>query len=296
MNQEPTISNPDGTDFAWLLAQWSDGLANAITGMGCPPPEIEISSVGTEPRDENSFWWAQQFNVLAETAVWVGAAGTAWNQIGERALKAIGVEEPAPNDVRDTYREILAQSFSALATALSARCGREVTCSHGEPALGIPDAGGRGFINMRSGDGPPVHFCFAAGVNFLRQLDSPAPAKPDPAASGPAETGDANRPEEAGLGLESLFDIEMPITVSFGTAILPLEVVLRLEAGSTVQLARAPYDPVDLRVNGRILARGEIVIVKGQYGVRIQELSGRGAHLDQISRRPRTERGQISIS
>jgi flagellar motor switch protein FliN/FliY len=47
-----------------------------------------------------------------------------------------------------------------------------------------------------------------------------------------------------------------------------------------VEFARAPEEPVEVLVNGRVVARGELVMVQGNYGVRIGEISSRGERLD----------------
>jgi flagellar motor switch protein FliN/FliY len=72
--------------------------------------------------------------------------------------------------------------------------------------------------------------------------------------------------------LEAVLDVDLPLVVRFGTTSLPLRTLSGLGAGSVVELNRAPDDPVDLLVGDRVIARGEVVVVDGQYGVRITEL------------------------
>jgi len=69
-----------------------------------------------------------------------------------------------------------------------------------------------------------------------------------------------------------LLDIEMPLTLRFGGARLRLEDVLGLDAEAVVELDRAISEPVDVLVNGRLVARGTVVEVEGNYGVRVSEV------------------------
>jgi flagellar motor switch protein FliN/FliY len=85
-------------------------------------------------------------------------------------------------------------------------------------------------------------------------------------------------PNPSALGV--LLEIELPMTLSFGKARLRLEDVLGLETESLVELDRVLSDPVDVLVNGRLVARGQVVEVEGNYGVRISEIVSRKERLN----------------
>lgn len=70
-----------------------------------------------------------------------------------------------------------------------------------------------------------------------------------------------------------LMDMEMPLLVRFGSTRMLLRDVLALGAGSVVEFRRSPDEPVDLLVNGRVVARAMVVVVQGNYGVRITEIA-----------------------
>ena len=89
--------------------------------------------------------------------------------------------------------------------------------------------------------------------------------------SAPAEeTNDAR--EDANVNLELLLDVDLPISVAFGTSEMTLKDVLNLGAGSVIELNKAVNDPVSIIVNQKPIARGEVVMVDGKYGVRILEV------------------------
>jgi flagellar motor switch protein FliN/FliY len=72
--------------------------------------------------------------------------------------------------------------------------------------------------------------------------------------------------------IDLLLDVELPIVVSFGEAEMPLKDVLKLGVGSVIELDKSVNDPVTVIVNQKPIARGEVVMVDGNYGVRILEV------------------------
>lgn len=72
--------------------------------------------------------------------------------------------------------------------------------------------------------------------------------------------------------LDVILDIDLPLVVRFGRTELPLRALTRLSPGSVIELGRSPDDPVELLVSDRVIARGEVVIVGGNYGVRILDV------------------------
>jgi flagellar motor switch protein FliN len=79
-----------------------------------------------------------------------------------------------------------------------------------------------------------------------------------------------------------LLDVELPVSVSFGRAQVALKDVLKLTTGSIVELNRAIVEPVDVLVNNCVIARGEVVVVEGNFGVRIQHVVSRGERLRSV--------------
>ena len=74
------------------------------------------------------------------------------------------------------------------------------------------------------------------------------------------------------LGMASLMDVPVRVTVEVGRARLPLAELVELGPGSLVVLDREAHEPADILVNGKVVARGEIVTMDGYYGVRITEV------------------------
>jgi len=87
----------------------------------------------------------------------------------------------------------------------------------------------------------------------------------------PDEKADVSAP--ASDRLQAVLDVDLPLVVRFGSAVMPLRQLAGLGSGSTVDMNRSPDDPVELLVGDRVIARGEVVVVDGNYGVRITELT-----------------------
>lgn len=94
------------------------------------------------------------------------------------------------------------------------------------------------------------------------------------ALSSGSKTG-AGVPGNSPLGsanLKLVMDVELNMSLRFGQRQLPLRDVLELASGSVIELDRLVDDPVELLLDGKVIARGEAVIVDGNYGLRVTEV------------------------
>ena len=82
--------------------------------------------------------------------------------------------------------------------------------------------------------------------------------------------------------MDLLLDVELPVSVSFGQAQLPLRDVIKLTTGSIIELNRTISEPVEVIVNNCVIARGEVVVVEGNFGIRIQQVVSRQERLRSI--------------
>jgi len=95
------------------------------------------------------------------------------------------------------------------------------------------------------------------------------------AASYPAETSVNEAPAASAAdpgNLDLLMDVELEVTLRFGERSMLLRDILELGEGSVVELDRQVEEPVDLLLDGKLIARGEVVVVDGNYGLRVQEM------------------------
>lgn len=107
------------------------------------------------------------------------------------------------------------------------------------------------------------------------------------AASSRAEEG-SDKVDEAepsrglGAGYELLLDVELEASLRFGCREMPLGEILDLGPGDVVQLDRHVSDPVDLIVGDKIVARGDVVLVNGNFGLRVSEVAAPTKRLESI--------------
>jgi flagellar motor switch protein FliN len=83
--------------------------------------------------------------------------------------------------------------------------------------------------------------------------------------------------------LAVLLDVQLPVSIRFGETEMVLEEIVKLGVGSVIELNSGIDQPVDLVVNNRILARGEVVTVDGFYGIRITEITNAGERFKSIN-------------
>jgi flagellar motor switch protein FliN/FliY len=119
----------------------------------------------------------------------------------------------------------------------------------------------------------------AALVAALRQenrtetVSSPAQA---PAEATRPPLSSALAEEQNKLAL--LMDVELAMTLRFGARRMLLREILDLCPGSVVELDRQVKEPVELLLDGRLVARGEVVVVEGNYGLRVTEVLAAGSN------------------
>ena len=78
----------------------------------------------------------------------------------------------------------------------------------------------------------------------------------------------------AASGLDVLHDVQMGVTVELGRTRMQLRDILTVAPGSVIELDRAASAPVDVLVNGTLIARGEVVVIDEEFGIRITEIVG----------------------
>ncbi len=82
--------------------------------------------------------------------------------------------------------------------------------------------------------------------------------------------------------MDMLLDIEIPVSVRMGSARLFLKDILGLGPGNIVELDQDADAPIDLSVNDKVIARGEVVIVDGYFGFRIKEIISRAERIKKL--------------
>jgi len=267
-----------------LVDAWVESLAQVLESMADERPEFrwEPASEPAIPEADGAerelLWWEQPFEGAAEAKAWVGAPRSACEYAGGQTLRAAGLETVDTAEARNTWLEILGQSLSAMARAVGSLLGREVTCDAGREHE--PDAETREWavVTMTFGESslPPLLVAFSPKLQDLILTPQLPAADPAPRTAR-TDAGDEPAPTNAvrSRTMDLLLDVDLPVSISFGRTQLPMKDVLKLTTGSIVELNRGVNEPVEVLVNRCLIARGEVVVVDGNYGVRIQEIASR---------------------
>jgi flagellar motor switch protein FliN len=267
----------------WLAEEFARQLTRAMESMLGESPSVaharhELSASDVEAGENELLWREQQFSLGPDALLWVGAKRQSWEEIGNRVLRGAGIDDGDPESVQSTYLEIVNQALAGVASALSGRAHREVAAKDGRPAPPPVSSDATGFsFEISVGDASlPVLALFSKTLMDLDETpphaDPPKRVETAPAKSAPPE---GSKP----TAIDLLLDVELPVSVSFGRAQLPLKDVIKLTTGSIVELNRAVSEPVDVIVNNCVIARGEVVVVEGNFGIRIRQVISRQERL-----------------
>ncbi len=90
-------------------------------------------------------------------------------------------------------------------------------------------------------------------------------------------------------------DMSVPVQIRFGKTRIPLARLVSLTAGSLVELDRDVDDQVEVIVNDRVVARGEIVELDGEYGVRIHSIEAAGESAEALSGDAAQSRQELAL-
>jgi flagellar motor switch protein FliN/FliY len=269
----------------WIVSEWSEKFALTIESMAderpvLAPVDEEADCASPAP---DALIWVQSFAVLDKPGVWVAASAATCLDLGRRTLTAAGVVTAEDAECRSTFLEILSQSMSALGTAMGERweCAAEATS--GEEVARAANGLKWVQINLQFAGTTLEPIWLAVENAFLDNLIQEVPTSDESSYSqtdleSSAPHAESSMPVGSKI-FDLLLDIALPVSVSFGRTLLPIKEVLRLNSGSIVELDRAINEPVEVIVNNCVIARGEVVVIEGNYGVRIQEIASRDDRL-----------------
>ncbi len=234
-------------------------------GQGAPTSVAETSTLGRDAivaragsgaLCAQTSWW-DRGGTATGFLLWVGAAGALLGE-GRRS-----VAELTEGDVQTLDQRLrlciegggegdLGFQWSAL---------RRLAASEIDDALrgaGVPDESEVCEISLALGGGDVSFLFMATQLPSAEAAEAPAPA-PVSVALPPGN-------------LPHLLKVRMPLTIRLGSTRMSLDDVLRLTQGSLVELDQREDEPLDVLANGRVVARGEVVVVDERFGLRITEI------------------------
>jgi flagellar motor switch protein FliN len=262
------ITQEENSALDRFVETWTKQLARAVQTFSGEVPTVTWSRVKQLPltEAEEFFWWKQVMQA-AETRfiTWVGAHESTWNTLGRAS------EDASSDDSKAAYLEIIGQTQQSTASGLSAALPEHLECRRGQV-----------------GSSPKAESVFFALIGVTiggEQLPALVLALDKPildvlaTATNFGETASIEM-DHSGLMLDRLLNLEMPVSVALGRTQMAIRDLLKLVSGSVIELDQGVEDHADLIVHGTVVAKGEIVSVKGNYGIRIKELISQKDRID----------------
>jgi flagellar motor switch protein FliN/FliY len=259
-----------------FIQTWAGCMAEVlgqIAGSPLPIESLPAAPPDAPPREES------------DLQVIVVAAGALRGEMSLRIPRASALalaqmfvgEPPAPAaefkpEHREAVEELLRQVAGHVATALKPRWGEVQLRLESGPAPSW-SPGASGWL-AASGDVHIILECQLSAALNAALLAAPPPAAKQPG-NPPMETAVPNSQENTGIvegNLDLLMDVELEVMLRFGERNMLLREILELGAGAVVELDRQVKEPAELLLDGRVIARGEVVVVDGNYGLQVLEV------------------------
>lgn len=271
MSAEPEIEN--------FVEQWIGEFGRAVEMFTGETPVLTYTLVVPAARQQieesqlaGRLWWKQPMEGEGTFSSWTGATPECWSGLGS------AVDEKS--DPRRMYLEMLGQANQGTAAVISAGFPRPLRCWEGVDedltTLGSLDLAEVKVV-FRDKELPSILLAIepsAAGVLRASESVGDSPAAP---VAGKSATTALEKSAAATLSpmMTRLLELRLPVSVLLGRTSISIREVLKLSPGSVVELDRKIGDYVEIVVHGTVVARGEIVSIKGNYGVRIKEVISR---------------------
>ncbi len=238
-----------------VLERWVPRLSDALNlSAGRDDQASTRQEMVATPRKQDGFeWFRAKFGddleafVGAEVGVWRGADG--------------------PTNPSGTPGESWRESRAGVLTTTLAEVVRQFLPEAHAGEAGVswttdpPDSPSALRVEATAEDGSPASL-------YIVLLPGPGADSP----YGLEALGAGRKARGSNDVLAALLDVDLPVSVCFGSTQMQLRDLLKLTAGSVVELDRGVQDPVEVRLNNAVIARGEVVAVSGNYGVRIREI------------------------
>lgn len=254
----------------WLAQEWARQIGPALSALTGEAVQAEAAGADAERPAADALHIVRRLRESPEAVLRIAVSPELWQTAGEAVLRGAGLPAGDESEIRNAFLEAAQQSLGQLAVSLANRLGREVSWNEDDGGA-AQDAGAEWAAVEVSGAGIHGRAWVAASSGFvLEDVREETPA---------AEAGEAAAPAPRRPMLDLLMEVELPVSITFGRTQLRLKDAVKLTSGSIVELNRSIIEPVEVIVNNCVIARGEVVVYEGNYGVRIQQIVSREERL-----------------
>jgi flagellar motor switch protein FliN len=244
-----------------FVTAWSSEFTKAVemfsgvTVTATVVPEVETDGPSTP---DDMVWQLQTFELGRTGTLWLGAPRHACDALTDK------LADDAPGR-EAIFRETLRTSFQGAARVMSAATHPGMVCAVAKDEQSLPpDSLPVERVAIVSGQTRHL-LSFVLDDAFAEICAASAVVVPD-------EEAEPDAVVAPPTSFERFVGVELPVVVVLGRAALRIRDVLNLTIGSLIELDRHVNEPVEITVHDTVVARGEVVSVRGNYGVRILEV------------------------
>jgi flagellar motor switch protein FliN len=263
---------PKPADFFEIWASSLSQVVGQIAGSAMPCLVRAEAPTDLPPAAEDDLWAlvTSAGGLRGEMRLRLSAATTL--RLAQTFMsEPLAPDAPLTADHREAVIELLRQISGIVASAAKSKWG-EIQLSielattppswpPAETAWLHAGEEGAGSMTLEIG----LSAALAAELRATKTEIANAPVG-SPAASSPASS------EQHPGALNLLLDVQLAVSMRFGSRRLLLSEVLDLSPGTVIELDRRVQEPVDLLLDGRLVAHGEVVVIDGNYGLRVTDI------------------------
>ena len=256
--------NSDNPALHQFLKTWVAEFSRAIETFTGQPRSLGISMCDSVsiPQSAPALWIRQVVSGGIDFEIWIGAHDPTWQELGRSP------GDGPPDNLRSTYLEIINQAQQGAATVTSLGLPTPIRCGNLETlAASKVDPASFFVCDLEFIDSEYPSIVIAIEKSALKVLDSaPIPPKQE----GKPAVLDSKKVQSTDF--HRVADLSLPVSISVGSTKLEINKVLGAGPGSVIALQKESSDLVDLLVDGVIVARGELVVLKRNYGFRVRQI------------------------
>lgn len=269
--------------FSAFLAVWKSAFAKLLMQSGAAnvsTPDVEGVSLASA---ENPEMVAMRFSgggCLKGQLQWSVPKVVALQSAQLLMAEALDASAEFTATHLDGFQEFMRQAAGEAAMAWKEARGEATELAHQVEVGEAFKSQGSASFSLESDKTHDLQLRLDVDAEMLRTLEEA------PAESGEGEaisTPEATAPGKTCSNLDLILDVQLEATIRFGEREMLLQDVFGLTPGAVVELDQLVNEPAELLVAGRVVAKGEVVVVDGNFGLRVTEVLSRAERAAALS-------------
>ena len=261
---------------------WVECFSRVMGSLGIASPMVEatepVSIQAPSPQEFESLVCIRFTGggSIKGELLWVAERPTALQLAQSLMSEAHDPAVTFGNDQRDAFAELLRQVAGQTATAWKTQSGSEIELVFQSTVEPAPVTARSSMLRLKGEKFPELSLRLFLDEDLcaaLEALPAPPPIPPKEVEAFAPETVPPPRSTPLPANLALVLDVELQATIRFGERQMLLRDIFGLMAGAVVELDQTVNEPAQLFVAGRLVARGEVVVVDGNFGLRVTEVA-----------------------